>query len=69
MLKQLTLLTLQELETETQSIAFTSNWRPAKPAVLNSPLRPWWWFAGDITLGKPHPAVPMTAYKSHSEDF
>ena len=44
-------------------------WRPAKPAVLNSPLHPWWWFVGDIMFDKPHPAVPMTAYKLHSEDF
>ena len=61
MLKWLTLLMLQE--SETQSISFTSNWQPAKPAVLNSPLRPWQWFIGDITFGKLHPAVPMTAYK------
>ena len=38
-------------------------WWPAKPAVLNSPLHPWWWFVGDIMFDKPHPTVPMTAYK------
>ena len=38
-------------------------WRPAKPAVSNNPLHPWWWFVGGIMFNKPYPAVPMTAYK------